>query len=372
MTLWRRVSALVAFGLISGGLALAGEVRRDLIPLGLAGPYTVTYREGHLSDPVPFQLVRGVHPVVDVVVNGTTHLKLLVDSGATTVVLPPSIASPFLKDLCFANGVCFQTIVGWQPKSPYAMDEPGYINGLIGFNMLSVLPVTLDYQKRQLVFGRTAPATAARIPFVVKPDDARPFGSATIGGRVIKDILLDTGSSFVRLSSSLVGKLGKKAVPAGGEVAFSISKQEKSKLFTIASMCLGEASCVIDETAQVGSWQAIGATFFRHFRVTFDVAEGNLALEPYASPPSFVSAREKWGFQLNLSDASGIVQVDSGSAAAEAGMSTKDKLVAIDGKPISTLGYLGAHALLEAPGKASVDLDLMRGSKTREVVLAAN
>jgi hypothetical protein len=304
------------------------------------------------------------------VIDGTTHLKLLIDSGASVVTLPEEIGSPFIKNLCFANGVCFETLIAATAHSPYTIAAvPGAINGLIGFNLLAALPVTIDYENRQLVFGRKAPANAIRVPVNTRPGDARPFGTAQIGGRTVNGILFDTGSSYVRLKSGLIDKLGDRARPAGGEVAFSMKKRENSRLYAVSKMCLGETACVAGELAQRGVWQAVGATFFRHFRVTIEAEDGVFALEPYASPPEFISARNKWGFQIALEDAAQIVQVDAGSVAATSGVSTTDKLVAIDGRNIASLGYLGAHALLEAKGRSAVQLGLERGGESRQVIL---
>ena len=369
----RSATALAAFCLGLGFAAVsAAEVTKSLAPLGITGPYTLRYPQGHLSDPIPFQLVRGVHPVVDVTINGTDHLRLLVDSGATTLTLPPSLGSPFVRSLCFGNGACFDNIVAVLRQSPYTRDTPGAINGLIGFNLLATMPVTLDYAKRQLVFGRAAPDDAIRVPIAIPAKDQRPFGAATIGGRKIDRILFDTGASYVRLKPDVIGRLGDAAVPAGSEVAFSISDEEKTRLFAVSLMCVGAKVCVDGETAQRGSWQAIGASFWRHFRVTIDAQAGVFALAPYAAPPIFINARERWGFQIALDDAARIVQVDAGSVAAAAGISTSDTLLAVNGQDIAALGYLGAHAVLEADDRTEVTLDLRRGSKLRTVVLTVN
>jgi len=370
----RAAAACVAAFVALVGPALADEVRVELTPAGLAGPFYLRYPEGALDTPVPFQLVRGVHPVVSVVVNGDVRLNLLVDSGATVLNLNSDVGSPFIKDLCFSNGLCFEWLIAAMPQSRYtaSRDTPGAINGLIGYNLLAALPVSIDYEKRQLVFGREPGAGAARIAVETRPDDVRPFGRAETGGHDIERILFDTGSSFVRLDADTLAALGDAAVPAGGEIAFSMQKDEISRLFEITRMCLAADACVTGELAQLGAWQAIGGSFWRHFRVTIDAEDSAFVLERYETPPNFINAREKWGLQLDLTDAAKIVQVDPGSPAARAGIAVADRLVAIDGKAILDIGYLGAHALLEAEGVDLVALDLGRAGGTRNVVLIAD
>lgn len=363
-------AAALAALMVCSSAAAAADVVEPILTSTLAGPFSVRYREGHLSDPIQFQLVRGVHPVVTAEIDGKSY-NLLVDSGATLVTLSKSFGKSTIGELCFANGLCFETMFAALLDSAYTQDRAGAINGLIGYSLLSALAVTIDYERRELVFGKPAPKDARHVAITSPNGDTRPFVAAEIGGQRIDPILFDTGSSFVRINADTLERLGSQAKPAGGEMAYAIGGAEPSRLFAVDEICAGGVICIANEVVQLGTWQALGGTFFRHFNLTFDAPNGVVALKPNAAT-DFINAREKWGLQVNLADASELVQVDADSPAARAGLSMRDRLIAVDGQKISEIGYLGVHARLEVDGVRLVELSVSRNGQTRTLALIAD
>lgn len=365
------VRALLVVGLAFSGVAKADEIARTLKPLSTYGPYSARYDDTRLSQPIPIQLVRGVHPVVDVIVNGNKHMKMLLDTGASVIFLPPEGGNSTvpLESICFSNGLCFENMAAEAIPSAYTLPDDGAYNGLIGFNVLSALPVTIDYAAKQLVFGQKPPQGAIVIPYDFRQNDLRPHGTAKIAGVDLGHILIDTGASFTRIKPKTEKQLGDALVPAGTEIAFSIRDQKLSHLYTAPSVCWSNKVCIDDGLVQVGSWQAIGSTFLNRFRVSIDGAARNFYLEPYKNVPDYPNMRRKWGFQIHLIDASNIVTVMSDSIADRAGITTDDKLVAVEGQLIREVGYLGAHALFEQEGLGRVTIDLTRNGKLRRVEL---
>lgn len=98
---------------------------------------------------------------------------------------------------------------------------------------------------------------------------------------------------------------------------------------------------------QVGSWPAIGGTFFREYLTIFKFSEKVVNLHPYNDRSHIIeSGLQRMGFQINIFDASDIVYVNEGSFAWEGGLIVGDEIISINGIPIDALGYFGIYELL--------------------------
>lgn len=299
------------------------------------------------ADSVDFQLVRGVHPIVMMTIDGGPPRAMLLDSGTSDTTLPPGAPDKIGK-LCFVGGPCANDIRPSSGATPYTIDKPGYINGIVGFDIFRLIPMTIDYPARKIRFkGLERTGEAIAIDYTTD-EFGRPFAVTTIEGVKMGPLLLDTGSSFTRVDPKGRKALGRKFQAADAEYSYLMTRTEKTELSSPMRVCVGTA-CRDDVVVQSASWSALGGTFFNRFRVSFDTARGQVILAPGATdrdPPQ--SAAKRYGLQLSLTDAGLIVHVRPKSPAAAAGVKAGARIGAIDGTDVAMIGYLGLQQRLES------------------------
>lgn len=348
------------------------------------GARALSYPRGGLAAAIPMRLIRGVHPVVRVTVNGGRELDVLVDTGANRTFMPPGLfggrkGQEFirLERICFQNGVCFLDAMVSVAPTNYSLDRRGYYNGLLGVDLLRHTGLTIDYKHRRMYLGNggaeAGQGEAIRTTFYMDRRSWRPHAKMTVGSVVFPAILLDTGASFTRLTPAMIARLGTPPAAAYQEMAFSTTGMQRTEIVRLAHVCIDGGACTRDILGQKASWPALGATYFRQFLTTFDFRKRRLILRPHGpawKPPQ--SALQRLGLQLDIREVKKIVLVQAGSPAALAGMTIADTLVGINGRPLADLGYLGAHEILENPARKSFDILLRRkDGGARTVRLAA-
>ncbi len=336
------------------------------------GARALSYPKGGLGVAIPIRLIRGVHPVVRVTVNGGRELDILVDTGANRTYLPPGLFGDrkgqeliHLKSLCFQNRVCFRDAAVSTAPTNYSLARPGYYNGLLGVDLLRDTGLTIDYKARQMFLGNggieAGGGEAIQTWFYMDSRSRRPHAKMTVGGMEFLGILLDTGASFTRLTPPMIARLEAAPTAAYLEMAFSTTGVQRTAIINLPRVCVNAKLCTQDILGQKPSWPAVGATFFRNFRTTFDFRNKRLILRPYSpawKPPK--SALQRLGLQLDIRDAGTIVLVQTGSPATLSGITIADTLVSIDGRSVADLGYLGAHENLENQDRRSTDITLRR------------
>lgn len=340
------------------------------------GARALSYPEGGLAVPLPIRLIRGVHPVVRVSVNGSRNLDLLVDTGSNTTIVPPGVFGErygqkivHLEKLCFENSVCFEDAAVRATPTNYSQDRSGYYNGLLGVDLLRYTGLTIDYKNRQIFLGNGEAETRGkkviRTTFFMDKKTQRPHAVLTIGATVFPDILLDTGSSYTRLTPPMVRKLEAVPTMAYLEMAISANGIEGTQILSLQDVCVNGDACVPSILGQKANWPAVGGTFFRNFLTTFDFRKKELVLRPYGSSwTPRRNALQRLGLQLHILEASTVVWVEAGSPAAKAGITVDATLEKINGRPIRDLGYLGAHDVLGDPARRSFEISL-RGKDGR-------
>lgn len=347
------------------------RVVRTLAPrrTGAYGARRLTYDLGALSDPVAMQLVRGVHPVVKVLVNGERTLNFLVDTGASVTFVSKETfrisghsKSANLKSLCFENGVCFEDVAVKPNYSNYTDPRAGYYNGLLGIDLLRNTGLTIDYRNNRIFLGEAPDYSAAtkvrKLDFYMDKS-RRPFTAISIGIAVFPKILLDTGSSFTRVTPLMVSEIKRTPQVKYREMSFTAEDIEMTEISTLSEVCLNGEICLPKVLGQTASWPAVGGTFFRNFRTTFNFQTNRLTLRPedkWSTPP--LSLMQRFGFQIHIGDATQIVLVEPGSIADRAGVSIDDRLTQVGGASVAELGYLGVHKILEDPRTTTAVLTL--------------
>lgn len=229
--------------LVSGSEALAGWNTKVVYNI----PKTLR------KTPIPMELIRGLHPVVKVLINDTKKAHMLVDTGATLTYLPASWLGikprrwRWIDSLCFENQACLKKIPVMADDNNYTLSEDSTYNGLIGMDILSQTGLTLDYKNRILYLDPMPtlhdPNRAITIPIMYNDKDDRPFAFVAIEGTGIFDhpTLLDTGASYCRITPRILDKLRLSTRFIRKEYAFSLRKKTMTEIHQIGFYCVGSA-----------------------------------------------------------------------------------------------------------------------------------
>jgi hypothetical protein len=313
---------------------------------------TLSISGGDISTPVAARLVHGSLFVVSAVVDGSTNLDMLVDTGSSRTEVPAGIfgnpdGDVFISSLCLENGICFHHFTARSTDSAFTQTKDGYFNGIIGVDLLRNFDLTLDYKSELIYFydilenGSTGPVT---IPIRYEAD--RPFTSISMEGMPQGTHLLDTGAAYTRITASMRDSLSPKPDVLFKSVNFNVNGSEMVDYVSLAGYCAGTA-CPDEITVQVGSWPAVGGTFFREFLTIFKFSEDVVKLDRYDDGSHIkTSGIQRTGLQINIYDAGDIIYVEEGSAAWEQGLRAGDEILSVNQIPVDDLGYFGIYELL--------------------------
>ena len=307
---------------------------------------------GDTHIPVQAELVHGTLFVVSTLVNDSINLDMLVDTGASGTYVPAAIfgnagGEVHISSLCLENDICFKNFKAQSSDSAFTQSTPGYFNGIIGMNLLENFDTTFDYKSKLIYFYdaiENASASVVSIPFSYQ--SGRPFTNVSIEGQSQGNNLLDTGAAFTRITSAMLDSLIQEPDVLFKSVVFTLNGSEIVDYLPLNDYCLGIA-CPGEIIAQVGTWPAIGGTFFREYLTVFKFSEKVVNLSPYNDRSHIIeSGLQRLGLQINIYDASDIVYVNDGSFAWEGGLIEEDEIISINGIPIDALGYFGIYELL--------------------------
>jgi predicted aspartyl protease len=304
------------------------------------------------DSPVEAELVHGTLFVVNAIVNDSIDLDMLVDTGASGTYVPAGIfgnegGQVHISSLCLENDICFKNFEAQSSDSAFTQSMPGYFNGIIGMDLLKDFDITFDYKRKLIYFYDTienVSASVVSIPFSYQ--SGRPFTTVSIEGLPQGDNLLDTGAAFTRITSEMLDSLDQEPDVLFESIVFTLNGSEIVEYLPLTDYCL-DFACPAEIIAQVGSWPAIGGTFFREYLTIFKFSEKLLNLNPYNDRSHITeSGLQRVGLQINITDASDIVDVNDGSFAWQAGLTEEDEIISVNGIPIDTLAYFGIYALL--------------------------
>ena len=314
---------------------------------------------GNTDNPVQAELVHGTLFVVNARVNDSIDLDMLVDTGASGTHVPAAIfgnegGEVDIASLCLENDICFKNFKAQSSDSAFTQSTPGYFNGIIGLNFLRNFDVTFDYKHKLIYFFDTienisasvenVSASVVSIPFNYQ--SGRPFTNVSIEGLSQGDNLLDTGAAFTRTTSAMLDPLVQEPEVLFESIVFNLKGSEVVEYLPLSDYCLGPA-CPEEIIAQVGSWPAIGGTFFQEYLTVFKFSQKVIKLNPYNDRSHIrESGLQRIGLQINIFDASDIVYVNDGSFAWEGGLIEEDEIISVNGIPIDALGYFGIYELL--------------------------
>jgi predicted aspartyl protease len=313
---------------------------------------TVYTLSGDINTPVAARLVHGTLFVVNAEVDGSTNLDMLVDTGASRTEVPAGIfgnsnGDVFISSLCLENGICFQNFLAWSADSAFTQSKEGYFNGIIGVDLLRNFDLTLDYKNGLIYFYDTLEnGSPGLLTIPIHYETGRPFTNISVEGMPQGTNILDTGAAYTKITAAMLDSLNWKPDVLFKSVNFTIDGSEMVEYVPLTGYCAGMA-CPDEITVQVGSWPAVGGTFFREFLTIFKFSEDVVKLDRYEDRSHIkTSGIQRTGLQINIYDASDIIYVNEGSFAWEQGLREGDEIISVNGIPINALGYFGIYELL--------------------------
>jgi predicted aspartyl protease len=307
---------------------------------------------GNIQTPVEVKLVHGTVPVALVEVNGLKNLDMLVDTGSSMTYVPSGIfgnpdGQVYISSLCFENDLCFNNFTALSSDSAFTQSKNGYYNGIIGIDLLKNFDLTFDYKDELLYFYDTLEnGSSALVTFPIHYESNRPFTNVSIEGMSQGATLLDTGAAYTRITPQMRDSLNQDPEVLFKSVIYNFDVSEVVDYVSLKEYCAGMA-CSEDLIVQIGSWPAVGGTFFREYLTIFKFSENVVKLERYFDNDHIKeSGIQRLGLQINIYDASEIIYVNVGSLAWEAGLREGYEIISVNGIPIDSLGYFGIYDLL--------------------------
>ena len=317
------------------------------------GDQALDISTGDIQSPVDVRLVHGTLFVVRAVVNGAVELDMLVDTGASKTWVPADIfgnsgGTVPINSLCLENDVCFYNFTAQSSDSGFTQSRQGYFNGIIGMDLLENFDLTLDYRGEAIYFCDCLEKDFSDpVVIPIEYQSNRPFSSVSIESMPQEAAtLLDTGAAYTRITAPMLDALSQNPEVLFKSVVFGFDASEIAVYMPINRYCVGTA-CPDEVIVQIGSWPAVGGTFFREYLTVFRFSENAVKLDRYPDRNHIrESGLQRVGLQVNIKDATEIVYVVEGSFAWQTGLSAGDEMISINGIPVSSLGYFGIYDLL--------------------------
>jgi len=307
---------------------------------------------GDIHIPVEVKLVHGTHLVVSAVVNDSINLDMLVDTGSSGTYVPAGIfgnldGQVYISSLCLENNVCFNNFMAWSSDSAFTQSKDGYFNGIVGVDLLKNFDVTFDYKNELIYFYDTLEnGSSGLVTIPIHYENARPYTNVSIEGIPMGANLLDTGAAYTRITSLIFDSLNQNPGVLFESVAYNFNGSEIVEYVPLTEYCVGMA-CPGEIIVQIGSWPAVGGTFFREYLTIFMFSENVVKLDSYYDRSHIKeSGIQRMGLQINIYDASEIIYVIEGGFAWKGGLREGYEIISVNGVPIDSLGYFGIYELM--------------------------
>ncbi|HEY6236494.1 MAG TPA: aspartyl protease family protein, partial [Candidatus Elarobacter sp.] len=191
--------------------------------------------------------------------------------------------------------------------------EPGYkAVGLLGFDFLSELGVTIDYEKKQVTAVRepdyVVPKGNHVIALDVRIGDGSPYVNVKINGALSERFILDTGHAGTFMIFDAFARKHPEALVdkgGGGDLRnmewYGVGGAIETRPYQLASVKVGALNFVDfvgyrvtnDRSYDFGSDDGvIGSDFLRLFTVGLDYAGGHVYLVPNTAGRKAMGIRE--------------------------------------------------------------------------------
>jgi membrane-associated protease RseP (regulator of RpoE activity) len=341
-------------------------------------PNTAQWPKGQDSVTVPFQLLNN-HIYVMASINGAAPMPFVFDTGAVAILeksaakqlgiavegaLPAGGFGDQIVDFGVAKVKSVSLGGLTLPDQVFGtQDSPGWIavegansSGLLGYEFVKRAVLTVDYAKRTLTFTRQEafhPPQVAPISFTF--NGHIPMVSGSLDG-FTGEFEVDTGARGAltvmhpfAAAHDLVEKYhATRSVTAGyGAGGPSKALLARASKLTVGSVTIDApvTEFVIDKGGAAEAARTagnIGGDLLKRFTLTLDYAHQKMWLEPneLSSQPEVFDRSGLW---ISRAKDGGIeiADVADESAAAKAGLTVGDEIVAVNGKPAKDVTLYG-------------------------------
>lgn len=249
---------------------------------------------------------------------------------------------------------------------------------LIGSDLLSCCAIDIDYSARRfrLMPSGRMPFNGPRAPLTRLPRSGVFSTSATIGGRQVRPLIVDTGDG-ASLTLSQASWTGLRAKPRTitSAVAFGLGGTIETDMAVLPAVRFGAVGPVAVETRiepkggfsdQTGTVGRLGNGLFQRYRVLMDARAGHMILSPNPAMEKPL-LRSTSGLLVGYdSGRLSVLHVMRGSPAALSGWKERDQICTVDGAPIPppTGGSVDTGWSAGAPGRV-VRFGMCDGSERR-------
>jgi predicted aspartyl protease len=389
------VIAAVAVLLVAGVIASVILASEDREGAGAALKGT-TVDASSLPVTVPFDVIAG-HLVVDADLVGIDEpVKLVVDSGAPTILSTDvadqaggevlghlstiaidgsvtqeevvSVAELSLGGATFTDVGSVKGFLG--PDNPLSCISP---NGLIGASLMKEAVWQFDYGAEQMTIAATVDGLdhiegAIAVGFsAASPISPSPLLTFSSGDEALT-FLLDTGSDgSLTINPADLAGIGTAVDVAGPalslQAAGAAGSFDARLLYDDVDLALGDQQLDGFPVATFESLEAgqgnIGNAFLLNYVVTIDWPEQRIYFDPRtddSNPPLPPAARIGWDGQNII-----VGSVVEGSDVAEAGLQVGQRIISIDGQDLSSATRDDFCELYVAPTSEEFELTLESG-----------
>jgi predicted aspartyl protease len=297
----------------------AADVPAEALAMPSSRRHLVTFPDGVASVTLPATFGRQ-HIVVRIMV-GTRGLDFLLDSGASGITIDNGVAGQLgltaygrhstvtaqryttartiVPQMRIGNLVMRDVAVQMVPEDSEI--EPGIkAVGLLGFDFLSELGVTIDYEHKRVTVVRQPDYVAPQGKYVFALDarvgDGSPYVSVMINGALSERFVIDTGGAGTfMIFDAFARKHPEALVDKGGGGTlrdvqyYGVGGPIETRPYQLGSVKLGPLDFVDYVGFRVTSAQSyagsdddgiIGTDFLRLFTVGLDYANGRVYLVP--------------------------------------------------------------------------------------------
>jgi predicted aspartyl protease len=211
------------------------------------------------------------------------------------------------------------------------------VDGFLGMDVLSQFCIDFDWDQRQVSLGPSIDdrvrGSAIKVGFAISVDGT-PYVSVSVDGRVMSDLLLDTGYtgsiSLMKPDEQLLSHLrGKRRIPVYTMSASGLESGFDARVdqLKIGGADFGSHLCTIDNTPTAR--RLIGLGTLRTFRAIFDFRNAKLYLLPRKTVTN--DEADMSGIHLlRLDERIVVYAIDQASPAKEAGVRKGDQIIRIN------------------------------------------
>ena len=358
-----------------------------------------------LERPTTVPLEIGNYPVVEARLNDEGPFAFILDTGGHSILTPAAVQALGLKPVgsSVSGGAGAGTLtqqdvtvrrvrIGdaelrdhhfYVIPLQYATIERGSrppLAGIIGAELLERLAARIDYRASRLTLAPFGQAEGicrgTRVP--LRFDDDLPLVNGEVDGKpgVLAIDSGNGGSTVVQgvwaartgLTDRLKGGIESTSFGAGGASTNWTTHGGDLALGSVRvpDVDLRYANDKKGAFSSTTEAANVGQQVLARFNVTFDYRRERMCLQPeggYVPPPLSRSGVTLLKTQLDRFEVISVVQ---GSAGAVAGVQTGDIVIAVDGRPASTLSGQDVGAIVRQPAGRPVRLTIARAGETVE------